>query len=51
MNVKVGDQGGHTHELMLSVADQLRHGSGLTIEPYPYPYPYPYPCPYSYPYP
>ena len=42
MNVKVGDQGGHTHELMLSVADQLRHGSGLTIEPYPYPYPYPY---------
>ena len=31
LNVKVGDQGGHTHELMLSVADQLRHGSDLTI--------------------
>ena len=29
--VKDGDQGGHTHELMLSVADQLRHGSGLII--------------------
>ena len=38
LNVKVGDQGGHTHELMLSVADQLRHGTGRIIQPYPYPY-------------
>ena len=29
--VKDDDRGGHTHELMLSMADQLRHGSGLII--------------------